>query len=77
MLICILPTILGAGLMIGLDPNGVPKNKAGLLAASFLTGTFGAAFMLLLAWNASYVVSLFQPFRFLPFRQTLTPDPET
>jgi ACS family allantoate permease-like MFS transporter len=53
MLICILPTILGAGLMIGLDPNGVPKNKAGLLAASFLTGTFGAAFMLLLAWNAS------------------------
>ena len=55
MLICILPTILGAGLMIGLDPNGVPKNKAGLLTASFMTGTFGAAFMLLLAWNASYV----------------------
>ena len=55
MLICILPTILGAGLMIGLDPNGIPKNKAGLLAASFLTGTFGAAFMLLLAWNASNV----------------------
>jgi ACS family allantoate permease-like MFS transporter len=54
MLICILPTILGAGLMIGLDPNGIPRNKAGLLAASFLTGTFGAAFMLLLAWNASY-----------------------
>lgn len=53
MLIAILPTILGAGLMIGLDPNGIPKNKAGLLAASFLTGTFGAAFMLLLAWNAS------------------------
>jgi ACS family allantoate permease-like MFS transporter len=58
MLICIAPTILGAGLMIGLDPNGVPKNKAGLLAASFLTGTFGAAFMLLLAWNASYVLFL-------------------
>jgi len=55
MLICILPTILGAGLMIGLDPNGIPKNKAGLLAASFLTGTFGAAFMLLLAWNASNI----------------------
>ncbi|CZR67970.1 related to allantoate permease [Phialocephala subalpina] len=55
MLICILPTILGAGLMIGLDPNGVPKNRAGLLAASFLTGTFGAAFMLLLAWNASNI----------------------
>jgi len=52
-LICILPTILGAGLMISLDPNGVPKNEAGLLVASFLTGTFGAAFMLLLAWNAS------------------------
>ncbi|KAK8194304.1 hypothetical protein M8818_007493 [Zalaria obscura] len=53
MLICTLPTILGAALMIGLDPNGIPHNKAGLLAASFLTGTFGAAFMLLLAWNAS------------------------
>jgi len=55
MLICILPTILAAGLMIGLDPGGIPKNKAGLLAASFLTGTFGAAFMLLLAWNASNI----------------------
>ncbi|OCL05979.1 MFS transporter [Glonium stellatum] len=55
MLICIVPTILGAGLMIGLDPNGIPKNKAGLLAASFMTGTFGAAFMLLLAWNASNI----------------------
>lgn len=53
MFVCTLPTILGAALMIGLDPNGVPKNKAGLLAASFLTGTFGAAFMLLLAYNAS------------------------
>ena len=41
--------------MIGLDPDGIPKNKAGLLAASFLTGTFGAAFMLLLAWNASNI----------------------
>ncbi|KAK4935812.1 hypothetical protein LTR66_015413 [Elasticomyces elasticus] len=41
--------------MVGLDPSGVPKNKAGLLAASFLTGTFGAAFMLLLAWNASNI----------------------
>ena len=55
MLIAVLPTILGAGLMIGLDPGGIPKNKAGLLAASFLTGTFGAAFMLLLAWNASNI----------------------
>lgn len=41
--------------MIGLDPGGIPANKAGLLAASFLTGTFGAAFMLLLAWNASNI----------------------
>lgn len=55
MLICIIPTILSAALMIGLDPNGVPKNKAGLLAASFLSGTFGAAFMLMLAWNASNI----------------------
>ncbi|PQE08812.1 major facilitator superfamily transporter protein [Rutstroemia sp. NJR-2017a WRK4] len=55
MLICIIPTILGAALMIGLDPNGIPQNKAGLLAASFISGTFGAAFMLLLAWNASNI----------------------
>ena len=55
MLICIIPTILSGALMIGLDPNGIPKNKAGLLAASFLSGTFGAAFMLLLAWNASNI----------------------
>lgn len=55
MLICILPTILAAGLMIGLDSNGEPENKAGLLAASFLSNTFGAAFMLLLAWNASNI----------------------
>ena len=41
--------------MIGLDPQGIPTNKAGLLGASFLTGTFGAAFMLLLAWNASNI----------------------
>jgi hypothetical protein len=55
MLLCIIPTILSAALMIGLDPNGVPKNKSGLLAASFLSGTFGAAFMLMLAWNASNI----------------------
>ena len=55
MLICIIPTIISAALMIGLDPGGIPKNKAGLLAASFLSGTFGAAFMLLLAWNASNI----------------------
>ena len=53
MFICIIPTIIAAALMIGLDPGGIPTNKAGLLAASFLSGTFGAAFMLLLAWNAS------------------------
>jgi hypothetical protein len=53
MLICILPTTLGAALMIALDPNGIPQNKPSLLAASFISGTFGAAFMLLLAWNAS------------------------
>lgn len=41
--------------MIGFDPYGTPHNKAALLAASFLTGTFGAAFMLLLAWNASNI----------------------
>jgi len=41
MLICALPTILSAGLMIGLDPKGHPMNKAGLLGASFLTGVFG------------------------------------
>ncbi len=55
MLVAVLPTILGAALLIGLDPNGHPKSKAGLLAGSFLTGTFGAAFMLLLAWNASNI----------------------
>ncbi|KAK6435098.1 hypothetical protein LTR95_008711 [Oleoguttula sp. CCFEE 5521] len=55
MFICILPTILSAALMIGLDPKGIPLNKSGLLAASFLCGTFGAAFMLLLAWNASNI----------------------
>ncbi|KAI4186852.1 MAG: hypothetical protein L6R41_003201 [Letrouitia leprolyta] len=55
MLICITPTIISGCLMIGLDPNGIPQNKAGLLAASFLSGTFGAAFMLLLAWNASNI----------------------
>ena len=53
MLICIIPTILAAGLMIGLDPNGHPMSKGGLLFAAYLSQTFGAAFMLLLAWNAS------------------------
>ncbi|KAL2434712.1 putative transporter [Exophiala dermatitidis] len=53
MLICLVPTIVAAGLMYGLDPTGVPHNKGVLLFASYLSGTFGAAFMLLLAWNAS------------------------
>lgn len=41
--------------MYGLDPTGSPKShsKGWLLFASYLSGTFGAAFMLLLAWNAS------------------------
>ena len=55
MLIAIVPTILGAALMIGFDPNGEPTNKPALLAASYLTQMFGAAFMLLLAWNASNI----------------------
>ena len=55
MFVCIIPTIIAGALMIGLDPGGHPANKAGLLAASFLSGTFGAAFMLLLAWNASNI----------------------
>ena len=53
MLICLIPTILSAALMIGLDPNGIPHSKGALLFATYLSGTFGAAFMLLLAWNAS------------------------
>ncbi|EXJ81733.1 hypothetical protein A1O1_07798 [Capronia coronata CBS 617.96] len=53
MLICLIPTIVAAGLMYGLDPDGIPKSKGALLFASYLSGTFGAAFMLLLAWNAS------------------------
>jgi MFS transporter, ACS family, allantoate permease len=55
MFICIIPTILAGAMMIGFDPHGKPLNKAALLAASFLSGTFGAAFMLLLAWNASNI----------------------
>lgn len=55
MLICLIPTIVAAGLMYGLDPDGIPKSKGALLFASYLSGTFGAAFMLLLAWNASNI----------------------
>lgn len=53
MLMCLIPTIIAAGLMYGLDPEGIPHNKGVLLFASYLSGTFGAAFMILLAWNAS------------------------
>jgi MFS transporter, ACS family, allantoate permease len=42
MLICIIPTIVAAALMIGLDPNGHPMNKGGLLFAAYLSYTFGA-----------------------------------
>ncbi|KAJ9612784.1 uncharacterized protein PV06_08422 [Exophiala oligosperma] len=55
MLICLIPTIVAAGMMYGLDPDGIPKSKGALLFASYLSGTFGAAFMLLLAWNASNI----------------------
>ena len=51
----IIRAILAAGLMVRLDPGGVSRDKAGLPAASFLSGTFGAAFMLLFAWNASSI----------------------
>ncbi|ODQ55408.1 MFS general substrate transporter [Saitoella complicata NRRL Y-17804] len=52
MLIFLIPTILGAALMVGLQHL---HNKAGLLAANYLTGTFGGAFGLILAWNASNI----------------------
>ncbi|EOD49168.1 putative mfs general substrate transporter protein [Neofusicoccum parvum UCRNP2] len=56
MLICIVPTILAAALMYGfVGEDGTPHNKAALLAASFLSGTFGAGFMINLAWNASNI----------------------
>ncbi|KAF2760215.1 MFS general substrate transporter [Pseudovirgaria hyperparasitica] len=56
MLVCILPTILAAGLMYGfVAEDGTPLNKPALLAGSILSGTFGAAFMLSLAWNASNI----------------------
>lgn len=42
MLICIIPTIVAAALMIGLDPNGHPMSKGGLLFAAYLSNTFGA-----------------------------------
>ena len=42
-------------MMVGLDPYGTPHNKGALLFASYISGTFGAAFMLLLAFNASNI----------------------
>lgn len=68
MLLSILPTILTAALMIGLDPNWVPRKKAGLLAGSYLSGKFGAAFMLLLAWNASNIVGHSNALTIVAFR---------
>jgi MFS transporter, ACS family, allantoate permease len=53
MIICIIPTLLAAGLMFGFDRNGTPTNKAGLLGAAMLVGSFSVCFMLMLAWNAS------------------------
>ena len=55
MLLCLIPTIVAAAMMIGLDPTGIPKHhaKGWLLFASYLSATFGAAFMILLAFNAS------------------------
>jgi hypothetical protein len=41
MLIYIVPTIGAAAIMIGLDPNGHPTNKGGLLFAAYLSNTFG------------------------------------
>lgn len=56
MLLCLVPTILAAALMYGfVGEDGTPHNKPALLAASFLSGTFGAGFMINLAWNASNV----------------------
>jgi len=57
MLVALIPTIVAAAMMIGLDPTGIPiaHSKGALLFASYLAQTFGAAFMLLLAWNASNI----------------------
>ena len=42
MLICLIPTIIAAALMIGLDPDGIPKSKGALLFASYLSGRAAA-----------------------------------
>lgn len=55
MIIAILPTIVAFAIMIGLSPDGEPKNKGALLFAMYLSNTFTAAFMLLLVWNASNI----------------------
>lgn len=55
MLVCLIPTILGAALMIGFDPEGTPHNKPALLAASFMTGVFGACLAIIYAYNASNI----------------------
>ena len=57
MMVMIIPTIIGAALLIAYAPNGkpLPNSKGVLLAAYYLTNTFGGAFMLLLTWNASNI----------------------
>ena len=58
MLVALFPMIVAAAMMTGLDATGIPiaRSKGALLFASHLVKTFGAAFMPLLAWNASNIV---------------------
>lgn len=49
----LLPSIMAAGFMIGFMPNGVPVNKAGLLAGYFLSGLQATYLQMVMAWNAS------------------------
>lgn len=44
---------MSASLMIGFDPNGVPLNKPGLLAARLIGVTANCTLPILLSWNAS------------------------
>ncbi|ETN37999.1 uncharacterized protein HMPREF1541_07622 [Cyphellophora europaea CBS 101466] len=53
MIFAIVPTIVAFAMMIGLDPNGIPKSKGALLFALYMSNTFTASFMLLLTYNAS------------------------
>lgn len=47
-ILCILPTILGAGLMVGVSPNDSRASKGVLVAGTALVGCLGAAWMLVL-----------------------------